>query len=70
MYMAKIDGWTPVIAFSEKEEKAKKLALKEKKTLCKDEPVGRWTWDRMEEYFGACCHEIKEGLILTEYDGI
>lgn len=68
MYMAKIDGWTPVAAFSEDEEKAKKLAIKKKKALCKDEPV-KWKWEEMEEYFGASCWKIKEGMVLTEYEG-
>lgn len=70
MYMAKINGWSDVIAFGADEVQAKNLALKKKKSLCKDEPVGRWTWDNVEEYFGACCYKIEDGLVLTEYDGI
>ena len=65
MWMAVIRGWTDIEAFSESEEKAKKLALKEKKRLCKDD-LEKWTWETCYEYYGAYTIEIKEGLILRE----
>lgn len=65
MWMAVIKGWTDIEAFSENEEKAKKLALKEKKRLCKDD-LEKWTWETCDEYYGAYTIEIKEGLILRE----
>jgi len=63
MYMATIQGWTEIRAFSEDEEKAKKLALKRKKELCRDD-LTKWTWETVSEYYGAYTTEIKEGLIL------
>ena len=63
MYMAIIQEWTEVRAFSEDEEKAKKLALKRKKALCRDD-LNKWTWETVSEYYGAYTVEIKEGLIL------
>lgn len=65
MWMAIIKGWTDIEAFSESEEKAKKLALKEKKRLCKDD-LEKWTWETCDEYYGAYTIEIKDGLILRE----
>lgn len=65
MYMAIIRGWTEVAAFSEDAEKAKKLAIKKKKSFAKEE-LDKWTWERVEEYFGAYVTEIKEELVLTD----
>ena len=65
MYMAKICGWDEVLAFSEDEEKAKKLAVKEKKRRCKND-LKKWNWEKCEEYYGAFVEEIKEGTVLTD----
>ena len=65
MWIAVIGGWTDVEAFSDSEEKAKRLAVKEKKRLCKDD-LEKWTWETCEEYYGAYTEEIKEGTILVE----
>jgi len=64
IYMAKIFGWTEVSAFSFKSEAdAKKKALAEKKRLCKDD-LEKWTWDSVEEYYGASVTEITDGLVV------
>lgn len=65
MYMAVIRGWTEVAAFSEDAEKAKKMAIRKKKSFAKDD-LDKWTWDAVDEYYGAYVTEIKEGLILTD----
>lgn len=65
MYMAHIGGWDTVQAFSEDKEKAKKLAVKQKKKWCRDD-LDKWTWETCDEYYGAWVVEIKEGLILSE----
>lgn len=65
MYMAIIRGWTSVVAFSEDQEKAKKMAIKKKKSFAKDE-LDKWTWDTVSEYYGAFVEEIKEGTVLTD----
>lgn len=39
LYMAIIQGWQPVFAFADTEEKAKKLAVKNKKSFCKDDKL-------------------------------
>ena len=65
MYMAMIGGWTNVAAFSEDENTAKKLAIKEKKKWCKDD-LKRWTWKNVEEEYEAWVMEIKEGTVLNE----
>ena len=65
MYMAFIRGWDPVVAFSEDEKTAKKLAIKEKKKSCKDD-LDKWSWKTVEEYYGAWVKEIKEGMVITE----
>ncbi len=63
MFMAVIHGWTEVRAFASTEAKAKKLALAEKKRLCQDD-LEKWTWDSVEEYYGANVCEIKEGSVV------
>ena len=68
MYMAHIEGWESIQAFSEDEEKAKKLAVKKKKEVDWHEryPLGKaYTWKNCEEYYGAWVIEIKEGMILS-----
>lgn len=65
MYMAIIRGWTSVVAFSEDQEKAKKMAIKKKKSFAKDD-LDKWTWDTVSEYYGAFVEEIKEGTVLTD----
>lgn len=65
IYMAVIDGWTDVEAFSTDPEKAKRLAVKEKKLLCKDD-LSKWTWESCREYYGAWVEEINEGTVLVE----
>lgn len=65
MWMAIIDGWTDVEVFSDSEEKAKRLAVKEKKKLCRDD-LDKWTWETCQEYYGASTEEIKEGTVLVE----
>lgn len=64
MFMACIFGYTEIRSFSEDEEKAKKLALKKKKSLCRDD-LERWTWETVTDYYGATVEEIKDGLIIT-----
>lgn len=66
MYLAKICGWNTVVSFSEDKEKAKKLAVREKKKYCKDD-LEKWNWKECEEYYGAEITEIKEGLVLTDW---
>lgn len=65
MYMAVIQGWADVEAFSEDKEKAKRLAVKEKKRLCKDD-LEKWTWETCDEFYGAWVIEIAEGKVLRE----
>ena len=67
MYLAHIDGWESVEAFSEDKEKAKKLAIKKKKEVKDLErfPMdGKWTWEKCEEHYGAWVIEIKDGMTL------
>ena len=66
MYMAVIRGWNQVVAFSEDVEKAKKLAVKEKKKYCKDD-LEKWTWERCSEYYGTIVEEIKDGLVIHDF---
>lgn len=63
MYMAHIDGWDSVQAFSEDKEKAKKMALKQKKEWCRDD-LEKWTWEECCNYYGAWVVEIKDGMVL------
>lgn len=63
MYMAVICGYTEVRAFSEDEKKAKRLALKRKKELCKYD-LDKWSWEIVENYYGAYTEELHEGLVL------
>lgn len=65
MYMAKIYGYTEVMAFSEDKEKAKKLAIKEKKSFAKDD-LKKWSWDTVSEYYGATVIKIKEGTTIQD----
>ncbi len=65
MYVAVVEGYTVIHAFSESEKKAQKLAVAEKRRLCPDEPIDAWTWERCEEYFGAYSQEITEGTIIV-----
>lgn len=75
MYMVTIMGWTEVTAFSTDLETAKKLALKEKKRLCKDDaqsmlhytniPGPAWSWERVSEYFGTRVEEITNGTVIS-----
>lgn len=65
MYMALIRGWTEVAAFSENPEKAKKLAIKEKKKYAKDD-LDKWTWETVSDYYGTYLEEIKEGSVFTD----
>lgn len=67
MYMAKIDGWTEVYAFSKDADKAKRLAIKKKRDVAPDEGV-RWNWESVKEYFGASCIKIEEGKAFSDYD--
>lgn len=64
MYMAVIQGWTEVRAFSRSKEKAKKMALAKKRELCYEDDVDSWGWERISEYYGAYVEEVKEGTIL------
>ena len=64
MYMAMIMGWTIVTAFDEDMEKAKKNAIKEKKSLCRDD-LERWTWDTVTDYYGTRVEELKSGAVIT-----
>lgn len=66
MYMAVIYGWTEVQAFSKDKDKAMRLAVKEKKRLCKDDDIDRWTWKNCEEYYGASVYSIKEGMAIVD----
>ena len=65
MYMACIGGWDNVQAFSDDKEKAKQLALNEKRKLCKDD-LEKWTWAECEEYYGAWVVELHESLVLYD----
>ena len=64
MYMAVIGGWDSIQAFSENREKAKRTALKAKKSRCKDD-LDSWTWNNVTEYYGGWVVEIKEGTVLN-----
>ena len=63
MYMAIIFGWDNVIAFSEDEEKAKKLAIKRKKKSNEDYFPDKWDWNSVTEFYGANVVKIKEGYV-------
>jgi hypothetical protein len=63
--MAVIHGWTDVEAFSTDPDTAKKLAIKKKKALCKDD-LKKWTWETCDEYYGAHLTEIYDGSVLVE----
>lgn len=65
MYIAYIGGWNPIMAFSKDEETAKKLALKKKKALYKED-LEKWNWETVSEYYGAWTERIEEGSIITD----
>lgn len=66
LYCAKIYGWYEVRAYHTDKETAKKLAIEKKKTLCFDEPIDSWTWERIESYFGADVERVYSGKVITE----
>lgn len=66
MWLAKIIGWTQVVASSEDKEKAKKLAVKAMKKRCKDD-LEKWNWEECEKYYVAYTEEIKEGAVLNDF---
>lgn len=70
LYMAKICGWTEVIAFSTDLETAKDLALKKKAILCRDDvehfDTPKWTWENVDNYYGTIIEEITDGLVLFD----
>ena len=67
MYFACISGYTDITAFSDNEEKAKKLAVAAKKKLCKNDlPSNEWNWDRVSSYYGGWTGKVKEGLVLED----
>lgn len=65
LYMAKIGGWNPVVAFATDEETARRLAVKEKKKWFRDD-LERWSWKTVSEYYGASVHIITDGTVLVE----
>jgi hypothetical protein len=65
MYMARIDGWDVVLAFSNNPEKAKELAVEKKKSIARDD-LDEWTWETVSEYYGADLVEVKDGMVLRE----
>ena len=71
LYMAKICGYTEVVAFSSDLETAKSLALKKKESLFPDDEVyfrnnAGWTWENVSNYYGALTEEITDGLVLVD----
>ena len=65
LYMAKIGGWNPVIAFASDEETAKKIAVKEKKKWF-HEDLKTWTWETVSEFYGAKVELVTDGTVLVE----
>ncbi len=65
LYMAKIGGWNPVIAFASDEETAKKNAVKEKKKWFHND-LEKWNWETVSEYYGASVEIITDGTVLVE----
>lgn len=63
MYMAMIIGFNPVLAFSEDMEKAKRKAIKEKKSFCKDD-LEKWTWETVSEFYGAGVMLVTDGTTI------
>ena len=59
MYMAVISGWDEVKAFSEDEEKAKKLAIRKKKEYCKDD-LDKWNWENVKNIMGLIQYGSKK----------
>lgn len=66
LFCATINGWYVVRAYHTNKETAKKLAIEKKKTLCFDEPIDSWTWERVAEYFGADVERVYSGKVITE----
>ena len=64
MYMAGIGGWLDVLAFANTPEEAKRIAIKNKRRLCKDEEDVMWTWEGVQEYFGAYLLELKPNSVF------
>lgn len=67
MWMARIGGWTDVIAFSESKDKARDLAVQAKKARCRDD-LDKWNWQTVSDYYGATLHYICDGLLIIEGD--
>jgi len=65
MYMAVISGWNVVVAFSEDEEKAKKLAVGTKKKHCVDD-LEKWNWKECKEFYGAYVKKVEEGTVIYD----
>ena len=70
MYMAIIEGYNDIFSFNTDKEKAKKQAVKKAKDLYQDEinaPFGlpSWTWENIQEYFGAYIIDIKDNSVMT-----
>ena len=68
MYVAIISGWNPIIAFGNDKKTAKNMAVFKAKRLFKDEPdrPSKWTWDSVQEYYGAYIIKAIGGLALDE----
>lgn len=60
MYMAYIGGWNEVIAFSNDQKTAEKLAVSKKKSTCRDD-LDKWTWETVREYYGAYSIPVNDG---------
>ena len=64
LYMVTIHGWTEVKVFSADIEKAKKIAIREKKKFAKDD-LEKWTWETVSEYYGTSIDKIADGTIIV-----
>lgn len=65
LYMAKIGGWNPVVAFSTNEETAKSMAVEEKQKWFHDD-LEIWTWEAVSEFYGAKVELVTDGTVLVE----
>ena len=72
MYMAMINGWNDIMAFDTDKETAKSNAVWKAQCLAlRDDVDGpdEWTWDAVQEYYGAYIVKIGNDLVIDE-DGV
>lgn len=66
LYMAVLDGYEEITAFSEDKEKAKRLACKKKKELYPEDVKGQ-TLKQIWQDNGIRLYKISEGTVITDY---